>query len=216
MTRVKTVYVCGVDAASVSSGVNFVRGVWDGRCLSIESVQERAYKVPNTFLGHYECSKSMLQDAIDFREKHSLDLCSIEDATLQSFSYVSFSLGEILGLIRGFHYDAGFPLLFTRPSVMRSFAADSRKLPKGAPGKRALMQCALEDFEYTSCCRYAKERSDVSDAFLHAVIGVHTLMFLDGVPLDIISPKRRDIWRNKKGTGLLDNLTERLISPEEK
>jgi hypothetical protein len=212
MTRLEFT-VGGFDLASVSSGVVYVRGVWDGNTVSIEALQERAYKIENHFVSHYECAKLMLGDSLAFKQKYGLDLCAIEDYTMQSLSMVSFSIGEVGGLVRGFHFDAGFPLLLNKPVVMRSFAADGRKLPKGAPGKRALVTCAVEDFNYTSGCRYAKERSDCCDAFLHACMGVLTLMFLAGVPLDVISPKRQDIWRNKKCTGILDNLDVRLLYP---
>lgn len=209
----KAYLVGGFDLASVSSGVTYVRGEVDKGKVVIAAVQERAYRLENNFVSHYEGAKCMLSDSLKFKQQYGLELCAIEDYTLQSLSLVSFSIGEVGGLVRGFHFDAGFPLLLNRPSTMRSFAADSRKIPKGPPGKRALVEWVKEDFGYTSSCKYAKQRSDCSDAFLHAAIGVLTLMFLDGVPLDIISPKRQDTWRNKKGTGLLDNLEARMLVP---
>ena len=205
--------VGGFDLASVSSGVTYVRGEVVQSKVVIAAIQERAYRIENNFVSHYEGAKCMLTDSLKFKQQYGLDLCAIEDYTLQSLSMVSFSIGEVGGLVRGFHFDAGFPLLLNRPVIMRSFAADSRKIPKGPPGKRALVAWAEEDFGYTSSCKYAKQRSDCSDAFLHAAMGVLTLMFIDGVPLDIISPKRQAIWRNKKQTGILDNLADRMFFP---
>jgi len=206
--------VGGFDLASVSSGVTYVRGEWDGSRVFIEAVQERAYRLENNFVSHYEGAKCMLGDSVKFRQQYGLDLCAIEDYTLQSLSMVSFSIGEVGGLVRGFHFDVGFPILLNRPVIMRSFAADGRKIPKGPPGKRSLVAWAEEDFAYVSSCKYAKQRSDCSDAYWHAAIGVFTLMFLDGVPLEAISPKRRETWRNKKQTGILDNLVDRLFLPQ--
>jgi hypothetical protein len=210
----KEYYVGGFDLASVSSGVTYIHGEWDGRQVALEAIQERAYRLENNFVSHYEGAKHMLDDSLKFQQQYGLDLCAVEDYTLQSLSMVSFSIGEVGGLVRGFHFGAGFPILLNRPVIMRSFAADGRKIPKGPPGKRALVAWAEEDFGYTSSCKYVKQRSDCSDAFLHAVIGVFTLMFLDGVSFDIISPKRQDTWRNKKQTGILDNLADRLLFPQ--
>ena len=136
------VFVGGFDLSSVSSGVTYVRGEWDGNQVSIEALQERAYRIENHFVSHYEGAKLMLGDSLVFKQKYGLDLCAIEDYTMQSLSMVSFSIGEIGGLVRGFHFAAGFPLLLNKPVVMRSFAADGRKLPKGSAGKRALVECA--------------------------------------------------------------------------
>jgi hypothetical protein len=205
--------VGGFDLASVSSGVTYVRGEVDKGKVVIAAVQERAYRLENNFVSHYEGAKCMLEDSLKFKQQYGLELCAIEDYTLQSLSMVSFSIGEVGGLVRGFHFGAGFSILLNRPVVMRSFAADSRKIPKGAPGKRALVAWAEEDFGYVSSCKYVKQRSDCSDAYWHAVMGVLTLMFLDGVPLDVISLKRQTVWRSKKQTGILDNLADRLFVP---
>ena len=216
MTRTEIVHVGGFDLASVSSGVTYVRGEWDGTQVHIEALHERAYKIENHFVSHYECAKLMLRDTLVFKEKYGLDLCAVEDYTMQTVSQVSFSIGEIGGLVRGFHFDAGIPILLNKPMVMRSFAANGRKLPKGASGKRALISLAKEDFGHASSCHYSKERSDCCDAWWHSVLGVYTLLFVKGVPLDIISPKRQEIWRNKKGTGIFDTLEYRLLSPKGK
>ena len=210
------VCVGGFDLASVSSGVVYVRGVWDGDQVTIEPVFEKAYTIKNTFPSRYEHAQKMLEDSCKIDKEYGLSLCSIEDYINTSYSMVSFSMGEFGGLVRGTHYSAGFSILLTRPVIMRSFIADGRPIPKGPPGKRALMRWAEEDFGFVSKHKKVKERSDCADAFIHAVIGVYTLFFLQGAPLTLLSPKRQETWTHaKKQSGILDNLEYRLCTPEQ-
>ena len=211
----KTFVVGGFDLASVSSGVVYVNVSWDGREVVITPLYERAYRVENTFPGHYDCAHTMLEESLDIRQRFGLDLVAIEDYTLQSMSHVSFSIGEMGGLVRGFHFLEGLPILLNRPAVMRSFAADGRKIPPKMAGKRKLVEWAEEDFGFVSKQRLVKMRSDCCDAWWHAVIGVYTLMFMNGVPLNVLSPKRQTIWVNKKISGILDNFESRMCEPRE-
>jgi hypothetical protein len=208
------VFVGGFDTASVASGVSYVMGSWDGaEAVEFEFIYERAYKIENTFVSRYKYSQCMLEDSLSIKDKFGLDLCSIEDYINTANSHVSFSMGEFGGLVRGVHYAAGFPLLLTRPVIMRSFIADGRKLQTGQAGKRQLVQWVKEDFGFESKMKYAKERSDCSDATIHAIIGVYTLLFLNGAPLELLSVKRQETFKHpKKCTGILDNLSSRLCT----
>jgi hypothetical protein len=206
--------VGGYDLSSVASGITFVRGTWDGESVKFESLIEKAYRVENNFPAHYACAHKMLQVSCSVRVEYGLDLCAFEDYTMQIASMVSFSMGEVGGVTRAFHFASGFPILLNKPNVMRSFAADMRKIPKGALGKRALIEWAGEDFNYESVQTYVKERSDCTDAYWHAVIGIYTLFFLEGIPLGILSSKRQMTWKNPKGSGILDNLSTRLLYPK--
>lgn len=214
MTR-SEVIVGGFDLASVSSGVTYVRGVWERDAVTVEPVYEKAYTIKNTFPSRYAHAQLMIKDSCMIKEKHGLDLCVIEDYINASYSMVSFSMGEFGGLVRGTHFAAGFSILLNRPVIMRSFIANSRPIPKGIPGKRMLTKWAEEDFGFVSKQKKVKERSDCSDAFLHAVIGVYTLFFLQGAPLSLLSEKRQETWTHaKKQNGILDNLENRLCTPE--
>jgi len=213
----KTEFVVGgLDLASVSSGVTYVRGTWNGSTVKLEPLIEKAFRIENSFPSRYEHARKMLQLSCSVRDEYGLDLCAIEDYTMQIASMVSFSMGEFGGIVRAFHYASGFPILLNKPQIMRSFIADARKIPKGAAGKRSIIEWCGEDFSYESVQTYAKERSDCSDAFVHACLGIYTLLFLEGVPLSILSEKRQMTWKNHKKSGILDQLDVRLLYPRKR
>lgn len=215
MPLTREVFVEGFDLASVSSGVVLVSGKWDGREVSIVPLYERAYTVENNFPSRYEHAKLMAAETVRLHAQYHIDLLAIEDYLLNIVSHVSFSMGEFGGLVRGFHFQEGFPILLNKPQIMRSFVADGRKIPPREAGKRQLVTWAKEDFGFVSQQRLVKQRSDCSDAFLHAVLGVYTLLFMRGVPLNVLSEKRQGIWVNKKINGILDNFQNRMCSPRE-
>jgi hypothetical protein len=202
-----------MDLASVSSGVVLVSGKWDGREVSITPLYEKAYTVKNDFPSHFYAAQEMLAETMRLHEKYCIDLIAVEDYLMLSSSQVSFSIGEFGGLVRGFHFEDGFPLLLNKPPVMRSFAADGRKIRPKAAGKRDLVDWAKEDFGFASQQRLAKQRSDCADAFWHAVLGVYTLLFIQGVPLNVLSEKRQGVWVNKKINGILDTFQNRMCEP---
>jgi hypothetical protein len=208
----------GYDIASISSGLTFVRGIWnDDDSVTIEPLTERAFKIENNFLSRYENALEMLRvsRAVQ-REYGHLDVCAIEDYIMAVYSMVSYSTGEFSGIVRAFHYAAGFPILLNKPQIMKSFLANGRKVPKGAALKRALVDWVGEDFGYVSCQRLVKERSDCADAAAHAIIGAYTLLFERGAPYEILSPKRKEIWTNSKKNGIFDAPEHRLYRPKTK
>jgi len=141
---------------------------------------------------------------------YSLDLVVLEDYTRQTQSMVAFDAGEVGGILRFNLAASAIPpaLLIVHPSVLRSFIANGRPLPKmkakvsvidatsGASvqvpkfgGKQAITHYVCQDFRIDLSGIPQKDASDIADACALAHFG---RMYLDNraSALDYWGPRR--------------------------
>lgn len=212
------VFVGGYDIASVSSGVTFVQGLYDPSTgVTLKAFAEKAYRHENNFLGHHTGVMQMIADtkAVNDHIGDALELCIIEDYIMTAHTVVSYSTGDVMGMLASRLYEARFPILYNHPVKMRSFVARGKRFPGGTAGKRLIMRTAEEEFGYRSKQRLVKQRTDCSDAFWHAVMGVNLLFWMQGVPIDELlpDPKRAALYVNKKAAGITQVLGKNLYVP---
>lgn len=190
----------GLDLAAVNSGLSVVKAHYPK--YSVSCVYEEALLHPkNDFRNRIKAADGILNTAL----AHSPDVIVIEDYA-RRFGHTNtsgFEHGEIGGMVRKVLHQADFLIYVIPPTTMRSFMDIKPK-----SGKDALVQAAETRLGYVSSASNKKDRSNITDAFLHAHIGALTFLLKNHkVTYDFSEPERRILFGDKQVTGLIDRST---------
>lgn len=190
--------VAGVDAARDHIGaVKIVRDL-----AGPVSVLECAIRGQHSFLSRHKVT-TVLADFINTIPKPNLIV--VEDYTMQLFSMVSFSMGEMGGIVRLKLFYAGVPILLNPPNLMRYFCGVMPKI-KSKPGKLAIGNFAF-DCGFFSSQEYSLDRENCTDAFVHALMGAIWLGVETDMDVNLVGCEHTAIQK------LVDGRSNRYIIP---
>lgn len=99
-------------------------------------------------------------------------------------------------------YDADIPMMLIPPTTMRSFISAST----GKQSKKSIMDNTYERYEFRAQHSRQGERSNITDAYVHAYVGACVLFGREGrLTSNLLPAEKNVVYGNaKKMIGLLD------------
>ena len=192
--------VLGIDLAAKHTGLVAV-DIRNWPCNPVEPLYEGHVECENTTPGRINAALEIMI-IVNMTQP---DLVVIEDYTFQSRSFVSFSVGELSGMLRYMLWAYGHDQLWVPPMKLKAFLNRGGKTPMA---KKEIAKAVEELFGWKSQLKYAKEREDATDAFVLAVMGVALVMLL--------SPKYKDTvdeWLTEKQSKVFYNTVRPSSNP---
>lgn len=156
-------------------------------------------EVPREFIPMVALARDLVNRVVSFYP----NLVVIEGyvPAMGSFNTTAIQQAEFISQVKAHLIGLGQNVLIVPPTTMRSFV----KIPPNQKdkGKKHIMKVAEEHYGFVAEYSLAKKRSDVTDAFTHAVIGSHVAMAkLGWIVGDLLKHEQKVIYgdtnQNKK------------------
>jgi hypothetical protein len=167
--------VMGLDLAAVNSGCCVIeaRPLGEYPFIQVECLYEAAIQCRGDFVQKASLARSLANRVHFGEEEVGLHLVAIEDYARRvgGTNTTAYEHAELGGLAKTSIHYTGVPMLIVPPTSMRSFVGAAPR-----SGKDVMMDKAKEIWDFTASSTRKPERSNICDAFIHAVIG--TLVIL--------------------------------------
>lgn len=164
----------GLDLAPAASGMCLIEAqpATGHPAVSVKVLAHEPLEIPKGF----EDMRLKAKYIADLAPKYGVDAVVIEGYVLAlgEHNTTAYQHAEFVSLVKSFLISMDYFILIVPPTTMRSFVKIPPKLTKPMQ-KRHIIQVGVDHYDFTPPYTTAKQRSDVADAFAHAVIGAHTL-----------------------------------------
>lgn len=206
----------GLDIAAVNSGMCII----EARCLSeypwieiVDTYEEWHYSDLGSFQDRMRVSSRISEFQTD---DYNVDLVVLEDYAkrMGKTNTSAYEHAELCSLIKAFTIASGKPMLIIPPTTMRSFMA----IPNGLKdkGKQMIIDNVKEIYGFESKAPRKNQRSNITDAFVHAVIGALVIYGINGILVEeeLDDQAKKLLFGKGKTTGILDRPQFQYNFPE--
>lgn len=170
----------GLDIAAVNSGMCII----EARPLSeypwieiVDTYEEWHYADLGSFQDRMRVASRISEFSTD---DYNVDLVVLEDYAkrIGKTNTSAYEHAELCSLIKAFTISSGKRMLIIPPTTMRSFMA----IPNGLKdkGKQMIIDNVKETYGFESKAPRKNQRSNITDAFVHSVIGALVIYGMNG------------------------------------
>lgn len=163
--------IMGLDIAAVNSGLCIIEAEVQPEHPFVKVTpiyEEWLYAKKDSFPDRMRASSRISTHAI---ENYNVDFVVLEDYARRvgKTNTSAYEHAELCGLIKALLFASKVPVIIIPPTTMRSFMA----IPSGLPdkGKQFIMDVAKIRYDFESKAPRKNQRSNITDAFIHSVIG---------------------------------------------
>ena len=173
------VRVMGLDLAPANSGMCIIEAHPNSGypAVSPTVLYQEALSLFDNFSDRQRCSYYIYTKALEYKP----DVIVIEGyvPSMGRFNTTAYQHAEFVALTKHRLLSAGFKIIIVPPTTMRSFV----KIPpkQKDKGKQHIMSQMESIYGFKADYSRKKERSDVTDAFVHSIIGAHVYFALSGI-----------------------------------
>lgn len=195
-----TLRVAGLDIAAVNSGFCIIEAsTRDGHPpLEYEILHQQAVTNESGFVGRAKSAKMIVEKILEV----GVDMVALEECVPIGGNNTSgLQQSGFLEMVMYLLYEADIPMMLIPPTTMRSFI----QAKTGGMRKKSIMENAWERYEFRASHSRQGERSNITDAFLHAYIGACTLFGREGkLTSNLLPAEKNVVYGKNKMIGLVD------------
>lgn len=194
--------VAGLDLAAVNSGFCVIEATTQHGHppLSYNVLNQLAVNNDPGFVGRVKSAKMIFDEII----KYKVDMVALEECVPMQGAGNTTGLQQsaFLEMVMFQLYEAGIPMMLIPPTTMRSFISAKT----GKDRKKSIMSNAFERYEFHAKHPRQGDRSNITDAFVHAYIGACVLFGQQGQLTGSLLPSEKHVvyGNSKKMIGLLE------------
>lgn len=161
----------GLDIAAVNSGLSIIEAQTSPEHPFIKVTplyEEWLYVNKESFPDRIRAATRIANHAVD---NYNVDFVVLEDYARRMGKTNTSGLqqAELCALIKGFLFASKVPVIIIPPTTMRAFLGVPRGLKDN--GKQFIMDIARIRYDFESKAPRKNQRSNITDAFIHAVLG---------------------------------------------
>lgn len=193
-----TLRIAGLDIAAVNSGFCIIEArVRDGRPpLEYEILHQQAVTNEAGFVGRVKSAKMIVEKILEV----GVDMVALEECA-PIVGTTGLQQSAFLEMVMFLLYEADVPMMIIPPTTMRSFI----EAKTGGMRKKSIMENARDRYDFHAKHPRQGERSNITDAFVHAYIGACTLFGREGkLTSNLLPAEKRVVYGQKKMVGLID------------